>query len=187
MLPRVLDAMSQWVDAVSSAAARQKGVASYLDLCDGVRDDVLPALGVRLEDRPEGPLWKLDDPAVLARERADKLRAAAEASRKKVENKLAIKGKELDKLRAASVPPAQMFRALTDKYSKFDDAVRVPCPPPWHTPLKLALSLRRISTLCHILRASQVGVWRAIAGYPDACGEWRRAQQKGTARGRKGV
>ena len=39
--------------------------SAYLDLCDQVRDDVLPPLGVRLEDKPEGYIWKLDDPEVL--------------------------------------------------------------------------------------------------------------------------
>ena len=43
----------------------QEGANLYLQLCDKVRDDVLPALGVRLEDRTDGSfLWKLDDPEV---------------------------------------------------------------------------------------------------------------------------
>lgn len=43
----------------------QEGAVMYLKLCDKVRDDVLPALGVRLEDRTDGSfLWKLDDAEV---------------------------------------------------------------------------------------------------------------------------
>ena len=32
-------------------------------------DDVLPELGVRMEDRSNGDIWKLDDPELLRKER----------------------------------------------------------------------------------------------------------------------
>jgi cysteinyl-tRNA synthetase len=40
-------------------------------LCDELRDDVLPNLGVRLEDRTKGQpsLWKYEDREVLLKER----------------------------------------------------------------------------------------------------------------------
>jgi cysteinyl-tRNA synthetase len=121
VLPKVLAAMEEWVSKVGLAAAGGKEASTYLDLCDSVRDDVLPALGVRLEDKAEGYIWKLDDPEVLARERTAKLAAAAEAARKKLENKLDKTRKELDKWAALNVAPEDMFKAATDKYSKFDE------------------------------------------------------------------
>ena len=49
---------------------------------------MLPALGVRLEDRPGKPsLWKLESPEALRAEQAEKAAAAAEAARKKLANK----------------------------------------------------------------------------------------------------
>ena len=45
-----------------------------LALCDRLRDDILPELGVRLEDREGGAaLIKLEDREVLLKERQEKL------------------------------------------------------------------------------------------------------------------
>ncbi len=106
VLPKVLSAMEKWVDQVAAAAAAGKTASAYLDLCDEVRDDVLPPLGIRLEDKAQGYVWKLDNPEVLARERAAKKVAEGEAARKKLENKLEKAKKELDKWTGLSVPPA---------------------------------------------------------------------------------
>ena len=51
VLPKLLDAMDEWVGKVAQAAAAGADAKAYLDLCDSVRDDVLPPLGVRLEVR----------------------------------------------------------------------------------------------------------------------------------------
>ncbi|EKX54961.1 cysteinyl-tRNA synthetase [Guillardia theta CCMP2712] len=128
VLSSALDAFCSLREDIRAAARAKEEAASagsaasdYLELCDRVRDDVLPAIGVRLEDRPDGFLWKLDDPEVLARERQQKLMQAAEAQKKKVENKLEKVRKELEKWSGCSVAAGEMFKPLTDKYSKFDD------------------------------------------------------------------
>ena len=64
-----LDTLNTFRTAVREAARGNskdpKAMASQvLGACDAVRDEQLPKLGVRLEDRPEGARWKLDDPAV---------------------------------------------------------------------------------------------------------------------------
>ena len=47
--------------------------STLLDLCDNVRDSDLVEIGVRLEDLPsKQSIWKLDDPAVLKAEMAEK-------------------------------------------------------------------------------------------------------------------
>jgi len=56
-----------------------------LALCDAIRDDVMPELGVRLEDVANGPsVWKLDDPKVLLAQREEKQRLVKENAIKKV-------------------------------------------------------------------------------------------------------
>ncbi|KAF8056247.1 CARS1 [Scenedesmus sp. PABB004] len=110
-----------------AAAPQMRGLAKakaapgeLLAACDRVRDDALPLLGVRLEDRPDGTaVWKLDDPAVLAAERAEKLAAAAEAARRKLANALDKKAKELDKLQKLAALPGER-EALADRYSAFE-------------------------------------------------------------------
>ena len=53
-------------------------VPAVLQLCDSIRDDVLPNLGVRLEDHEgQPPVIKLVDRETLLREREEKLRVSA--------------------------------------------------------------------------------------------------------------
>eukprot|EP00744_Colponema_vietnamica_P004930 GILI01007292.1.p1 GENE.GILI01007292.1~~GILI01007292.1.p1 ORF type:complete len:695 (-),score=255.22 GILI01007292.1:212-2137(-) len=112
-----LDAFASFRDKIR-AAARAKDFGKVLSVCDEVRDDVLPCLGVRLEDRPDGQaVWKYEDKDTLLKERA---RAIAEKQKKEEEKR---KAEELKKQREekARVPPSDMFRSQTDKYSLFDD------------------------------------------------------------------
>jgi len=47
-----------------------------LEMCDDVRDNTMVDLGVRVEDRADGPsLWKLDDASTLRREVRRKARS----------------------------------------------------------------------------------------------------------------
>ncbi|CAD7088885.1 unnamed protein product [Hermetia illucens] len=93
-----------------------------LKLCDELRDDILPNLGVRLEDKEGGAsAVKLVDRETLLKEReaAKALQAekAAEKERKKAEAAAAQAAKEAQK----RIDPKVMFLSETDKYSKFDE------------------------------------------------------------------
>eukprot|EP00879_Flechtneria_rotunda_P016738 GHRR01017519.1.p1 GENE.GHRR01017519.1~~GHRR01017519.1.p1 ORF type:complete len:787 (+),score=316.08 GHRR01017519.1:800-3160(+) len=121
-----LDAFAAFRDEIRGLAKAKALAGELLVACDRVRDDTLPPLGVRLEDKPDGTaIWKLDDPAVLAAERQERLAAAAEAARKKVANALDKKAKELEKLEKLAALPDER-EALTDKYSQFDQATGEP-------------------------------------------------------------
>jgi len=112
-----LEVLASFRDVVRKEARGLKAV-EILKECDKIRDDVLPSLGVRLEDKETEPtVIKLVDKAELAREkemkarqeeakRAEKARKKAEADAKAAKNK---------------IPPWDMFRTETDKFSKFDD------------------------------------------------------------------
>jgi len=56
--------------------AKSAGVAAsdLLALCDELRDGTLVDLGVRLEDRADGAVWRRDDPAAMREELAAKVR-----------------------------------------------------------------------------------------------------------------
>lgn len=100
--------------------------SSVLRLVDALRDEVLPDYGVRMEDKGSGPtadtVWKLEDPAVLQKERAQK-----ENDRKvKAEQKLAAAKLLAEREALAKVPPSDMFRSARDAvgaplYSAFDE------------------------------------------------------------------
>merc|ERR1719296_154485 len=80
--------------------ARDKNIGGVLKECDAFRDDVLPPLGIRLEDKTGGKsVWKLADPDELMKEREqrelekkrkadEKIQAAAEKAKKDALNKL---------------------------------------------------------------------------------------------------
>ena len=67
----LVNALVGFRDAVR-AAAKEAGGASgaLLTLCDALRDGTLVDLGVRLEDRADGAVWRRDDPAEMRRELA---------------------------------------------------------------------------------------------------------------------
>lgn len=102
--------------------AKEIKATPILKLCDELRDDVLPILGVRLEDQ-EGlkAAIKLVDPAELAREKEIKLRIEAEKKLEKEKKKQEQEALKATREAAKRMPPSEMFLSMTDKYSKFDD------------------------------------------------------------------
>jgi hypothetical protein len=82
---------------------------TMLSLCDQLRDETLIDLGVRVEDRAEGALWKLDEPEVLRRELQAKQAKQLEDRAIKMLNKLNAKLEALAKAEMAATPPAQVL------------------------------------------------------------------------------
>jgi cysteinyl-tRNA synthetase len=121
-LAPLLDAFSNFRLEVRSAAKGGEAAAAIMTACDDVRDNVLPELGVRLEDQGETAVWKLDDPEVLRKEREQK---EMEILRKKQEKEAAAIAKA-EKEASALIPPAEWFRTMktedgNNKYSAFDE------------------------------------------------------------------
>jgi len=103
-------------------AAKAKDLTEVLRVCDEVRDDILPNLGVRLEDKgKEGSIWKYEDKEILLKERDEK----QNIEKKKLEEKLkkqeeaARKKTELEE--KSKIAPSELFIHQTNLYSKFDD------------------------------------------------------------------
>uniref|UniRef100_A0A8C2KNZ2 Cysteine--tRNA ligase, cytoplasmic n=1 Tax=Cyprinus carpio TaxID=7962 RepID=A0A8C2KNZ2_CYPCA len=91
--------------------AREEKVTELLRLCDELRDNTLPELGVRLEDRDGLPTSvKLVDKETLLKEREEKKKVISES--------ICIAMAKLAKMK---VKPIEMFRSETDKYSNFDE------------------------------------------------------------------
>uniref|UniRef100_A0A8D3BTD3 Cysteine--tRNA ligase, cytoplasmic n=1 Tax=Scophthalmus maximus TaxID=52904 RepID=A0A8D3BTD3_SCOMX len=96
---------------------------SLLQLCDEVRDDTLPELGVRLEDHEGLPtVVKLVDKETLLKEREEKKKVTRMCccERLHVTDSL-LPLFQMAKLAKMKIPPCDLFRAETDKYSKFDE------------------------------------------------------------------
>ncbi|KAK9503324.1 hypothetical protein O3M35_011923 [Rhynocoris fuscipes] len=97
--------------------ARKLKAQSILTLCDSIRDDILPNVGVRLEDR-EGKKCavKLVDRKILMEEREARKRLEAE----KAEQKAKALAVQAEKEAQKKIPASEMFLSMTDKYSAFD-------------------------------------------------------------------
>ncbi|KAM9301842.1 cysteine--tRNA ligase, cytoplasmic [Gastrophryne carolinensis] len=116
-----LQALSQFREGVRQIA-RENKVLGVLQLCDAIRDDVLPELGVRLEDHEGLPtVVKLVDKETLMKEREEKKKVEEEKQRKKEEAARKKQEQEAAKLLKMKICPSEMFKAETDKYSKFDE------------------------------------------------------------------
>ncbi|KAG8001112.1 Cysteine--tRNA ligase, partial [Nibea albiflora] len=116
-----LTVLSEFREGVRNIAREQK-VMQLLQLCDVVRDDTLPELGVRLEDHEGLPtVVKLVDKETLLKEREEKKQMEEEKKRKKEEAARKKQEQEMAKLAKMKVAPSQMFLTETDKYSKFDE------------------------------------------------------------------
>jgi len=122
-----IGAMVNFRESVRNAAlAAAKGgdakeaIQSILNTCDGLRDEVLPGLGVRLEDRPTGTLWNLEDPEVMLKEMAEKAAKEKEAQIGKLEKQLVARTKELEKVKNSMVKPEDLFR--TEEFKEWNEA-----------------------------------------------------------------
>lgn len=112
-----LDAFASFRDEIRSIARGGGDASRILSACDRLRDETLVDLGIRLEDKANGSVWKLDDPAALRLEVEEKRRTAREAERLKAARKVAAKAKEIAKWERLSASPRT---ALSDRYSAFD-------------------------------------------------------------------
>jgi len=123
----IIEAMVSFRENVRNAAlAAVKGgdtkhaIQSILQICDGFRDETLPTLGVRLEDRPSGTMWNVEDPAVMQKEMAEKAAKEKEAQVGKLEKQLAARMKEVEKLKSSMVKPQDLFR--TAEFKEWDES-----------------------------------------------------------------
>lgn len=113
------EALAAVKNSKDDPSAAAKAIQAILETCDALRDETLPTVGIRLEDRPEGALWNREDPATMMKELEEKKAREAELRKGKLEKKLVAKEKELAKLRDSLQVPDQMFR--TDEFKEWDE------------------------------------------------------------------
>ncbi|KAI9006865.1 tRNA synthetases class I (C) catalytic domain-containing protein [Hyaloraphidium curvatum] len=119
-----LRVLSGFRDGVREMARSKKPHSDFLALSDKLRDEVLPPLGVVVDDREDGTaLVKLVDPETIAKEREDKARAQAEKQRKADEIKAREAEKKAAKLAKGEKKPQGLFTDAESAslYSKWDE------------------------------------------------------------------
>lgn len=118
---KYLNAWTKFRDEIRQIATRTKSI-DILALCDKIRDDIMPELGVRIEDLSGKPsIWKLDDPKQLIKERDDKRRMAKENKLKKIRNQLKKRNDELTRWTNARLSASELMASMEDKYMQFNE------------------------------------------------------------------
>jgi cysteinyl-tRNA synthetase len=116
ILMPLLDVLAEFRESVRTTG-REKGIRELLQKCDELRDDVLPDLGVRLEDKEGGAVVKLVDRDILMREREQALKLKAEMAAEKEKKRAEREAKEA----AKRIPPQDLFRSDTSKWGAWDN------------------------------------------------------------------
>ncbi|CRK92351.1 CLUMA_CG005925, isoform A [Clunio marinus] len=101
--------------------AREVKATSILQLCDELRDDILPNLSVRLEDKEGTSAIKLVDREILMREREEKKKREEQKKAEQLAKLELQRQKEKEKQEQMRINPIDMFKNQNDKYSAFDD------------------------------------------------------------------
>ena len=111
----VMPYLQGWAKFREEVRQRARGIQDtpLLQLCDQIRDDVLPELGVRLEDRENQPTaLKLVPREELLKEKAAK-KAVEEAKRLEKERKKAeLAAQQAAKEAQRRIPPWEMFKSM---------------------------------------------------------------------------
>lgn len=115
-----LDALADFRKAVRESA-RQLKATDILKLCDELRDEVLPNLSVRLEDKDDRTVLKLVDREILIREKEEKRKKEEQKKAELLAKQELAKQKEREKLEQMKINPVEMFKLQSDKYSAFDE------------------------------------------------------------------
>lgn len=118
-----LTALAEFRDSIREMARSQKSV-DILKICDTFRDDVLPNLGVRLEDRETASSSiKLVSRETLLKEREAKKLVEAQKAELKEKKRLEVAAAAAALEAQKKINPKEMFLHETDKYSAFDKKV----------------------------------------------------------------
>ena len=115
ILTPFINVITDFRGEVKESCIADKDVKKVLNICDKLRDEVLPNLGVRIEDKgnKEKSVWKFFDKEEYLKEKEkekelkENKKKQKEAEAKEREHKLSLTAKEY-------------FATLTDKYSEFD-------------------------------------------------------------------
>jgi cysteinyl-tRNA synthetase len=82
-----IEALTRFRDNIKTTASVDKDLIKILKLCDELRDDVLPYLGIKIEDKGKGvpSIWKFYDKDTYVKE-LQRQKELAEITRKKKED-----------------------------------------------------------------------------------------------------
>lgn len=118
-----LEILANFREKVRNHAKTLKA-STILEECDTLRDDILPNIGVRLEDsNNEICKIKLVNREDLLKEKESKKQMELEKMLEKEKKKAEIAAAAVMKEAQRKIPPSEIFKLERDKYSRFDSNV----------------------------------------------------------------
>jgi len=111
--------LSKFRSDVREAAMKKSDSNVFLQLCDSLRDETLPNLGVRIQDNAAVP-YVFADPQQLKREIQLNKEAARENQLKKLKSQLQQVQKDIETWEKKKVPSQDLFKN-NQNYSQFDE------------------------------------------------------------------
>ena len=116
ILTPFINATSKFRDEIKKACIEEKDIKKVLKICDDLRDNILPYLGIKIEDKgkDEASVWKFYDKEQFIKEK-EKQKELKEAQKQKKEKE--AKERELK----LSLTAKEYYAMQTDKYSKFNE------------------------------------------------------------------
>ena len=116
ILTPFIDVIAKFRDEIKNSCINDKDTKKILNICDNLRDNILPYLGVKIEDKGknENSIWKFYDKDEFIKEKENQKKikesqkAIKEAEAKEREERLSTNAKEY-------------YAKMTDKYSKWDE------------------------------------------------------------------
>ena len=115
ILTPFINTITEFRGEIKDTCIIDKDIKKVLTICDKLRDEILPNLGVRIEDKGKGEksVWKIFDKEEYLKEKEkekelkENKKKQKEAEAKEIELKLSLTAKEY-------------YARQTDKYSEFD-------------------------------------------------------------------
>ena len=116
ILTPFIDATTTFRSKIKASACVDKDIKKILQICDEFRDEILPYLGIKIEDKGKDKpsIWKFYDKDQFIKEK-EKQKEIQESMKKQKEAE--AKEKELK----LSTPAKEYYAMQTDKYSKFNE------------------------------------------------------------------
>jgi cysteinyl-tRNA synthetase len=114
----ILDVFAAFRKEVRTAAKEKKPPTDFLQMTDRLRDEVMPELGIRLEDDGVNP-WTAVSADVLKKEIADKKRLEAVKVADKKKRRRVVLVRDIKNYEDARQEPTAIFNS--GAYSKFDE------------------------------------------------------------------
>jgi cysteinyl-tRNA synthetase len=118
-----LDVVVKFRDEIRTLAKSGADPDAIMRACDRLRDVGLPSLGVKLDDREGGALWKMSSPEELLKEQEREAEARAKKDAETRRKKEEASRKNAEKEAAARVDPKIMFTLgeYEGLYAEYDE------------------------------------------------------------------